>query len=224
MTAEVLPQVLSGESHAGLSPLKIWDLLIRLIRRFTLSNEELQLLEIVRGAASTIGRPVLSAASLEDLDSKLDQFVSSPELLKIVQQSARALTLSSLEAALTAPTISPEFVAVLGAGPAKKLEQFFPLVGAAVSVMFQHFTISPECWIEGPNEEQFADILYNPELPLQVRKCLFAGLRADVASLAVAAALMGDQVRIPLEPWLAQALVEQMVRGQYQRVGLLADT
>lgn len=223
MSTLVMPQVLSGGSHAAMSPLKIWDLLASFLRRQTLSDDELRLLAIIRPAALSIGKPVLSASSLADLDARLDLSVASRDLIAVSQETARALTVSSLEALAAAPTVSPELKVVLGSASAKKLEELFPLVMVAVSVMFQLVATNPKGWLENVDEELFSSLLYDPDLPLQVRRCLFAALRSDVATLALAAALLEGETPTPLEPWLAHALVERIVEGQYERVRVLAS-
>lgn len=221
MEVEVLPQLVSSESHAGLTALKIWDLFARAARQITssrLSDRETELLDSIRLIAAEVGPDVLAAADVSELDATLDSLVRlqslSSALRDLAKRVADTLTLSTLEAA---SSVSPELVHVLGVGPAKKLEQVFPLVNVMLSALFQVLAANPSV-LSG---EQFApsELLYDTDLPLRIRQCLLAAMRATVVNLAIGAALEKAQ---PLPPWKALALVDRLVEGEYERVRFLA--
>lgn len=220
MSASALPRLVGEEPSGAAGIFGILELLARAIGATPkVSGEEEHLLSLIRSSAVKIGGHVLAATDLADLQSRVDEFVTAPELVNINREATRILTLAAIEEALTSAKVSAELVATLGVGPAARLEHLFPLIAAAMSAAFQ--LISEGGYGDFPEveREEIEAVLYDPQLPVAVKRIILSGLRADVGCLAIALAI--DQ-RAQLAPWLAFALVDSIVEGQRDRVRFLA--
>jgi hypothetical protein len=198
----------------------LWSLVTSLVQRVSLPEEERALAELAIEAAGRVGAPVLEASTLEDLRQRVGQAACTEDLAKFSQKAAELLTIGMIEEASTRLEPSEALDDVLGSGPARKLKDFYRLVSVAASVLFQILASAVQQGSAVAVGATGLELVYDNRVPQRARECVLQGMRADVYVLAIVQAVAAGK---RLDPWLALAIVENLVACQRDRVRLLAS-
>lgn len=187
-------------------------------------EETLSLPPAFGDAAMSTGATLLGAECREYLGAMADEAIAGQSFTlarRALLDVARQVSFSLLEEAPLVVEPSEDFVSVLGAGPARKLvDELLPLVLPMASSYLQ---LLSEAYVSGKLELDLVDpmsIVLDQTQPLAARRLLLDGLRAEVYTLAIVAAVMRGK---RLEPWLALGLVEGLLSGEKSRLRLLAS-
>jgi hypothetical protein len=183
------------------------------------TNEEEQVLHLIEFVAARFGDPLLHAASIDDLDDRLDTLVGSSEALHCTALLARHAPLFQESAPISAKLFSDAAGESLGAGQSllitqsqKVLDAWLDAQRQAVSQIASHEPVDVE--------RVFTFSLASPEIPAEIADLVFHSLRAGFCSMAIVHAnIIGTQI----EPWLARALIERLVTSAREHLRLLAS-
>lgn len=221
MTAtEIAP--LDTSSLTGVVPwlVSLWRKLRAAVEVQQATLEEQEVLHLIEYVTSTIGRPVLAASDMDDLDDQLDALIGSDALLASIQYLlAQHLPLFKT----TEPPSMKRFAAValdsLGAAQARLLTEAQPMLDAWLDAQRQGFTrYAAEV---GTSTERRREIdLASAELPPELAESLFHALRATVCIIAIVRAVVGEQ---RVEPWLARALTKRFIESAKKHLRMLAS-
>jgi hypothetical protein len=218
--AEIAP--IDATPFAGVMPwlVSLWRKLRAAVEVHQATNEEQQVLHLIEYVTSAIGRPVLEASDVDDLDDRLDAVIGSEAMLASIQYLlAQHLTLFET----AEPPSTTRFAAAagdsLGAAQARLLTEAQPMLDAWLSAQRQgiaHHAAEMSTWAGRRRDLD----LGSPDLPAELAECLFHALRATVCIIAIARAVIGEQ---RLEPWLSRALTERLLDSAKQHLRMLAS-
>jgi hypothetical protein len=193
------------------------DVLVRWVRRTTLSASERELLDLARRAAERVGAPLLGATSLDELEARLEAAALDPELQQFGLAAWRRVTLESLAAATWGADPDPDFVRVLGPTPARIVAAANPMLGAVISVMVQLLVTPGPDTLDGATDLQ--SFLVEPGIPSEIKLAVLRGTMSSAALLGLSHAVLTEA---KLDPWLALALAEHYRDGLRSYLGFLA--
>jgi hypothetical protein len=218
--AEIAP--IDATPFAGVVPwlVSLWRKLRAAVEVHQATNEEQQVLHLIEYVTSAIGRPVLAASDVDDLDDRLDSLIGSEALLASIQYLlAQHLTLFETAEPPSTTRIAAAAGDDLGAAQARLLTEAQPMLDAWLSAQRQgiaRYAAEMSTWAGRPRELDLA----SPDLPAELAECLFHALRATVSIIAISCAVMGEQ---RVEPWLARALTERFLESVKQHLRMLAS-
>ena len=221
MTAvEIAP--IDATPFAGVMPwlVSLWRKLRAAVENHQATNEEQQVLHLIEYVTSAIGRPVLAASDVDDLDDRLDSLIGSEALLASIQYLlAQHLTLFETAEQPSTTRVAAAVSDSLGAAQARLLTEAQPMLDAWLSAQRQgiaRYAAEMSTWAGRRRDLDLA----SPDLPAELAECLFHAFRATVCILAIARAVIGEQ---HLEPWLARALTERFLESAKQHLRMLAS-
>ncbi len=217
--AEIAP--IDATPFAGVVPwlVSLWRKLRAAVEVHQATNEEQQVLHLIEYVTSAIGRPVLAASDVDDLDDRLDSLIDSEALLASIHLLAQHLTLFETAEPPSTTRIAAAAGDSLGAAQARLLMEAQPMLDAWLSAQRQgiaRYTAEMSTWAGRRRDLDLA----SPDLPAELAECLFHALRATVSIIAISCAVIGDQ---RVEPWLARALTERFLESAKQHLRMLAS-
>jgi hypothetical protein len=197
----------------------LWRRLRTSVETKVATPEEAQLFHLIEFVASRFGTPLLQVASIDDLDDRLDELAGSPEAFLatalLAQHTSVFQDLESVTAARFAESVS----ATLGDAQGR-------IVSESQQVLDAWFSAQRQASALLANEEItdldriFDFSLASPEVPAELARVVFHGLRGGFCSLAIASVAATDAT---IEPWLARALTERLVTSAKEHLRLLAS-
>jgi len=216
---EIAP--INATPFAGVVPwlVSLWRKLRAAVDVHQATNEEQQVLHLIEYITSAIGRPVLAASDVDDLDDRLDSLIGSECLLASIHLLAQHLTLFETAEPPSTMRIAAATGDSLGAAQARLLTEAQPMLDAWLSAQRQgiaRYEAEVSTWAGRRRDLDLA----SPDLPAEIAECLFHALRATVCIIAIARAVIGEQ---RVEPWLARALTERFLDSAKQHLRMLAS-
>jgi len=184
------------------------------------TTEEQQVLHLIEYVTSAIGRPVLAASDVDDLDDRLDSLIGSESLLASTQYLfAQHLTLFETAEPPSTTRVAAAAGDSLGAAQARLLTEAQPMLDTWLSAQPQEiarYATEMSTWAGRRRDLDLA----SPDLPAELAVGLFHALRATVCIIAIARTVIGEQ---RVEPWLARALTERFLESAKQHLRMLAS-
>lgn len=198
------------------------DVLGQFVRGALLTDEDERRLHLAAFAGSRLGHAILRAESVDDLDDRIDAAIQDPELGRLSALGFRSSGGQALSRPATEPRIAPALAGVFGHGALGRLEEGDRLAGVIAAAAAQLRTrMDPATLV--PGAERGAEplaFLSDPGTPVEVAAGLLGGLRAAACLAAITQASL---LRQKLVPWIALALAERWVEGQWALLRLLAS-
>lgn len=136
--AEIAP--IDATPFAGVVPwlVSLWRKLRAAVEVHQATNEEQQVLHLIEYVTSAIGRPVLAASDVDDLDDRLDSLIGSEALLASIQYLlAQHLTLFETAEPPSTTRVAAAAGDSLGAAQARLLTEAQPMLDAWLSAQRQ---------------------------------------------------------------------------------------
>lgn len=193
----------------------------RLARRRGRSAEVAAFLKF---AESRIGRPILGATDLDDLDDRLEAAVASDDLALLDQLALGVMpALQPPRDDGTPPsTLHAAIADKLGGAAGMRFLALAPQVDALVAGQQALFAALDQRSIEFAANHLLRSrgVIADTGTPVEISLAVFHAHRSDVCLLAILMAVEGSRL---LEPWLALALVERLAESLQQRLRFLAS-
>lgn len=167
--------------------------------------------------ANAVGKLILEATDLADLQIRIDEALESPLLSHVRQIVATEF----FEGCSPSEKPGPNIQDILPAQLAQRFEEAAPVFCEAARLMKAYRSLQRATGVAPPSQPQ-QDALgtyYDPSLPPAFLRQQLQIARGDVAALALHAA--PDAPRLP--EWLAEALVEFLVAGTRALVRLVSS-
>jgi len=181
------------------------------------TDEERQVLHLIEFAASRFGDPLLHAASVDDLDDRLDALTDSPEALHCTELLAPHMPLVQASLPMSAEVL---LAAAAGRSPEEAQGQVIKdpqrILDAWLDAQRQAAQVM---WSRGATRVSEAPFA-GTDLPIEIEKLIFHGLRANFCGLAIEQVFSAGRL-IPV--WLAGALADRLVVSARQHLRLLAS-
>jgi hypothetical protein len=207
---------------SGIVPwlVSLWRKLRAAVEKHQATTEEQEIFHLMEYVTSTIGRPVLAASDLDDLDDQIDSLLSAEGLLDSIQHLL-AQHLTFLKAIETPSTERFAEIAVptLGAAQARRLTEAQPMLDAWLDAQRQAFAYFVAEGGTVPERRHDVD-LASPEIPPEIAEYLFHIRRAIVCLMAIVRSAVGEQA---MAPWLAHAVTERFIESAKQQLRMLAS-
>jgi hypothetical protein len=218
--AEIAP--IDATPFASVVPwlVSLWRKLRAAVEVNQATNEEQQVLHLIEYVTSAIGRPVLAANDVDDLDDRLDALIGSEDLLASIQcLLAQHRTLFEAAEPPSTTRVAAAAGGRLGAAQARLLTEAQPMLDAWLSAQRQAIARYAPEMIPWAGRRRDLD-LASPDLAAEIAEGRFHALRATVCIIAISCAVIREQ---RVEPWLARALTERFLESAKQHLRMLAS-
>ncbi len=218
--AEIAP--IDARPFAGVVPwlASLWRKLRAAVEIHQATTEEHEVLHLIEYVTSAVGRPVLAARNVDDLDDQLDSLIGSECLLASIQYLlAQHLTLFETAEPPSTKLVAAAISESLGSAQARLLTDAQPMLDAWLSAQRQgiaRYAAEMSTW----TDRWRALDLASADLPAELAEGLFHALRTTVCSIAISCAVIGEQ---RIEPWLARAVTERFIDSAQHHLRVLAS-
>ena len=157
-------------------------------------------------AANSVGRPLLDAHDVTDLEVRFDAALENDALPR-----ALALLTSEIDQDPVSAETLPSFLGVLPADQAERISQSAPLFEEWVRLRLRLARLIESARpAPVPQKMSLAESFYNPQEPPEVCLLRLSAIRGDIATFALAAAFIRKQ---SIPPWMAAALTDAILEG-----------
>jgi hypothetical protein len=194
---------------------------VRSISGQRLDTRERELVRLIEFGAARLGRPLLAAATLDELDERLDELVESADLARLLALSLVPAAALAHQRAGSVADLAEALDDVIGAGQRRELEHHATMVDA-----WQHARMVVLSRVSDDDEDMAAVSdgvasfsISDPDLPVEIMEAAVVLRRAELIQLALIEAGLEGRA---LEPWLARALVERFIASVRKHLRFVA--